>query len=348
MMEKTSLDVEQPVSILTVDHVADFCRRYPGETVTFHTRVSVCRPVSDLTLKVAVPAGMVQSDCQSPPGRDGTPVLIEPGDDDDCVIWKVTGELPANTRWEYQVQAQVVSRTQDTTLESLAVATATTADGASVSAQEFARVVVPAKGRYLSYLPALYQSDDLMGRFLMLFESYWSPLERQVDNLALYFDPQMIPADFLPWLASWFNLALDESLPEERRRQLIQSAVTLYRKRGTRQGLQDYLEIYTGGQVRIIEHRANDFRLGTGARLGPGIALGVGAQPYTFTVKLRLPSTPSSEQDDYQKLVRRRMVDALINAEKPAYTDYTLHIVESEHSVESEQSSDEAIDHKEG
>jgi phage tail-like protein len=164
----------------------------------------------------------------------------------------------------------------------------------------------------------------------MLFESFWGPIEKQIDNEALYFDPRMTPPDFLPWLASWLNLVLDGRLPEERQRRLIQSAVSLYRRRGSKQGLIDYLQIYTGGQADIVEHRAKDFRLGPEARLGPGIALGKGNQPHAFTVALRLPpdTSPAGDEDGRarQEAERRRTIEAIIEAEKPAHTVYTLRI----------------------
>jgi phage tail-like protein len=181
-------------------------------------------------------------------------------------------------------------------------------------------VAVFAQGGYLEYLPALYHRDELMGRFLMLFESFWSPIAGQIDQLPLYFDPRMTPPDFLPWLASWLDLALDERWPEERRRLLLRSAAALYRKRGTRQGLQRYLEIYTGEKAEIVEHRANNLRLGEQARLGPGVALGVANVPHTFTVVLSLPD------DGAEKAECLHMIEAIIEAEKPAHTSYTVRV----------------------
>jgi phage tail-like protein len=191
-----------------------------------------------------------------------------------------------------------------------------------------------AKGRYLRYLPELYAQDELMGRFLMLFESFWAPIETQTDNVRCYLDPGMTPTRFLPWLASWLGLELDGRLPEERRRQLIQSAISLHRRRGTKQALQEYLEIYTEGEAQIIEHRAKNLRLGPGARLGPGVALGLNNRPHTFTVVLHVPPVSSSVDEaggfpnERARLEaeRRRTIEAIIEAEKPAHTGYTLRI----------------------
>jgi phage tail-like protein len=201
-------------------------------------------------------------------------------------------------------------------------------------AEETVSIAILAKAQYLKHLPALYQTDPLMSRFLMLFESFWGPIHGQIDHLPFYFDPKMTPPDFLPWLASWFNVVLDERLSEQQQRRLIGSLGSLYRKRGTKHGLEEYLEIYTGRSPQIIEHRARDFRLGQEARLGPGVALGTGNRPHSFTVVLCLP--PLSDPDGDEKACtrreseRRRAIEAIIEAEKPAHTAYTLHLTQSQ------------------
>jgi phage tail-like protein len=325
-MTKAELD-DQALHPVRIDHVADFYRRYPGDLVTFYTRIGVQQPVTGVTLQVSLPAGLVLGDYQAPPGLGDRLPVVALDDGRRYLIWNVAKELPAGTTWEYRVQAQVAPTQHDLTLESRALVSV---PGTDAEAEEKVAVAVLAKGRYLNHLPALYQADEMMGRFLMLFESFWGPIEGQIDNEALYFDPRMTPPDFLPWLASWLNLVLDEHLPEKRQRRLIQSAVSLYRRRGSKQGLIDYLEIYTGGQADITEHRAKDFRLGPEARLGPGIALGKGNQPHAFTVALRLPSVTSRAGDENgrarQEAERRRTIEAIIEAEKPAHTVYILRI----------------------
>jgi phage tail-like protein len=317
-------------SPLRVDYVADYYHRYPGETVTFYTRVSIQQPLLGFTVKITLPAGLTVSDYQVLSADGDAMPLVEFGSGGQHVTWVVVEELEAGSEWEYQVQAQVAPVFQDATKESRAVAYSELREGEQVSAEETVSVAVAAKGDYLRHLPALYQSDELMGRFLMLFESFWAPVEGQIDHLPLYFDPKMTPPDFLPWLASWFDVILDQRLSEEQQRRLVQSAASLYRRRGTKQALQEYLEIYTGEPVEIIEHRAHDFRLGTEARLGPGVALGTGNRPHTFTVILSLPPIPSSvggkKEQARQEQERRRTLEAIIETEKPAHTTYTLRI----------------------
>jgi len=327
-MTDDELNPKQPPGPVTVDHVADACRCYPGETVTFYTRVSVWQPVAGFTLGITLPASLVPGDTCAPPDVGDLLPVVAFEDGARHLSWRVARGVGAGTRWEFQVQAQVTPVEGEVTLASRAVVTVEDAEAHSF--EERATVAVSDQGSYLRYLPALYQSDKLMGRLLMLLESFWAPIKGQIDHMHAYFDPRMTPPEFLPWLASWLNLALDERLSEAQQRRLIQSMASLYRKRGTRQGLQEYLEIYTGEWAEVIEHRANDLRLGPEARLGPGVALGKGNWPHTFTVVLRLSpiSVPADDEGERarRELERRRTLEAIIEAEKPAHTGYTLHI----------------------
>ena len=317
-----------------VSHVADWNRRHPGEAVTFYTRVEVCRggvtePAPELTLEISLPKELILENYRALGPAQAMP-RITTDDGAHHLIWVIEQEPIA---WhEYAVQARVAPAQHDVAVESHAVVLAGSGDDWSVLDKETVTVAVSTTSEYLRYLPAIYQEDDLMGRFLMLFGSFWKPLELQIDDLWLYFDPRLTPPDFLPWLASWLSLVLDESWPEEKQRQLIRSAIFLYRKRGTKQGLEEYLTIYTGVKPHIVERRAYDFRLGPESRLGPAIALGKGNMPHTFAVTLHLPpiAVPSGEEEDKvrKELARQRRnkIEAIIEAGKPAHTSYTLHI----------------------
>ncbi len=332
-------------SELTISHVADFYRRYPGEMATFYTRVDARQSLPALTVRVSLPPGLEPEDARIVTGAkdwggDVNALLeIEPEGEGEAshFFWQTESpaEPPAGTRaaslpsgwnrYEFQVRARVAPTGRDVTLESRA---ATVCDAAQCMAEETVAVAVSARGRYLDYLPAFYHDDGLMSRFLMVFESFWAPIERQIDHLPFYFDPRLTPADFLPWLASWLNLTLDERWPEEKRRRLVCAAVSLYRKRGTRRGVQEFLALYTGKSPRIIEHRAENFCLGDGALLGPGVALGLDNKPHTFTVALRLPPLPAVDEEERgrKEADRRRIIESIIESEKPAHAGYNLRL----------------------
>jgi P2-related tail formation protein len=124
-----------------------------------------------------------------------------------------------------------------------------------------------------------------------------------------------------------------EEWTEEKQRRLLSSIIWLYRKRGTKHALQEYLEILTGHPVEIVERRAKDFRLGATARLGVGIALGSGNVPHTFAVHVQLDPIRRPEGMDEEGWAqekerregeRRQLIEQLIASEKPAHTLYTV------------------------
>ncbi len=176
--------------------------------------------------------------------------------------------------------------------------------------------VEPRPSSYLKYLPAIYGEDDFTGRFLSIFESILTPIERTIDQGHFYLDPMMAPEALLPWLASWVNLVLDDQWSIERRRQLIGAAVKLYRMRGTRKGLSEYLEIYTGAHPEIVENHGG-IVLGPATQLGFNTVLGEGMD-HCFTVIIELD--PSSG-------VNVQKVREIIEAEKPTHVAYHLEIL---------------------
>lgn len=310
---------------ITVAHTADHFNRYPGETVTLHTRVEALEKIEGFTLRIQLPPDYTVTDYRPPPNDSQAMPRLETTPTQNYLVWRVDDDVPIGGSFEYQSMIAIPGTQHNTHLETIATATAA---GNNPPATETATVAITAKGRYLQYLPAIYQDDDLMGRFLMLFESFWKPIDQQIDTMWYYFDPQMTTPDFIPWLAGWIGLALDEHWPESKRRQLLTRAASLYRKRGTRQGLQEFLQIYTGVEAQIVEHRAANFQLGGAARLGAGIALGKDNQPHTFTVRLILPpiETGPKAERKRQETMRRRTIESIIEAEKPAHTSYTLHL----------------------
>jgi len=171
---------------------------------------------------------------------------------------------------------------------------------------------------YLQYLPAIYRDDDFVGRFLCVFEDILKPLEEVIDNLAHYFDPGTAPQTFVPWLASWVGLVMDERMPEMKRHELIKSIAELYRWRGTRRGLSEYLRIYTGVMPQIIEHIFRQpARSGNDAEEGTAQPGAEESDTFRFSVILNIPDTGAIDAD---------VVRTIIEMEKPAHTTYTLKI----------------------
>jgi phage tail-like protein len=171
---------------------------------------------------------------------------------------------------------------------------------------------------FLEYLPSLYRDDKNMESFLHIFEDILNPVENRVDNLELYFDPALTTEPLLSWLASWLGLTLDANLPLERRRELVASAAELYRWRGTKRGLTEYLRIITGTAPEITES-VSGMRLDRDNRLGINTRLGSSGKGFQFSVSLRLgPDNPVSLDT----------LKSIIDAEKPAHAVYTLQVTQ--------------------
>jgi phage tail-like protein len=148
--------------------------------------------------------------------------------------------------------------------------------------------------RLLDLLPDIYHTD-FMARFLGIFESILAPIEWNVDNFDLYLAPGTAPADFVPWLANWFKMALDPAWSEMQRRTLLSEAHQLYARRGTRWALGRVLEIYTGHSPEISDQ-------------------GKALEPFTFIVRLPLRVGE----------LERQSIERIVNANKPAHTTYKL------------------------
>jgi len=113
----------------------------------------------------------------------------------------------------------------------------------------------------LRWLPAAYQADEtsrhFLDRFLSLADTLWGEIESQIEDFGLALDIGGAPAAFLPWLASWFDLALEPSWTEAQRRAVLREIVELYSRRGTIRGLRRLLQLHASAPEplpQIVEH----------------------------------------------------------------------------------------------
>jgi phage tail-like protein len=101
---------------------------------------------------------------------------------------------------------------------------------------------------YLRYLPDIYREDrrgeQFLEEFLSVFESSFTDVEEGIEGLHQYFDPQGTPTDYLDWLDDWLGLESREDWPESARREFLDRAPDLFKRRGTSQGLADYVRLY--------------------------------------------------------------------------------------------------------
>lgn len=195
--------------------------------------------------------------------------------------------------------------------------------------------------RLLEYLPGVFQEDlqgqasPFLGRFLLAFEKLLlglgdpaePGLEEVIARLYRFFDPgadltaedERAPPDFLPWLAGWLALTLREDLAPDRQRYLIANACRLYQMRGTKQGVEEFVRIYTLLGVNIDEQNTA-FQVGRHSTVGVDSFVGGGA-PFFFRVRVFSP-TPNPETLRRTKEVAQAIVDL----QKPAHTYYLLNV----------------------
>ena len=178
---------------------------------------------------------------------------------------------------------------------------------------------------YVKWLPSVYQRADVNGRnfyrdFLWIIQHLFGSIEEILDGIHQYFDPYESPEKFLPWLASWSAMVLEEDWPIEKKRRLIRKAIELYRIRGTVKGLKLFIALFTGHEPDITENvwPFRGWRIGTTSEIGlDSVVLPPVNLAHTFVVEM-----PVSYKDVSPEAVIR--IHEIIQMEKPANTQYYL------------------------
>lgn len=159
-----------------------------------------------------------------------------------------------------------------------------TGDGSATPVIESLRVELP-RDTSTRFLPAIYTADPVAGdftqRFVALFDTMTASIDRHLGRLPAFFDPWAVPdgehglggrsdyGDFLSWLAAWVGAANDAGLPVRTRRTLIARAADLYARRGTPSGVADFVGLFSGSTVRVLEqYRLRQWALTGRTRLG--------------------------------------------------------------------------------
>jgi phage tail-like protein len=172
------------------------------------------------------------------------------------------------------------------------------------------------KAQIKKLLPAVFQSAVRPGTplfaILDVLETMHAPVESALDRLDVTFDAHRAPDAFVPYLASWVDLevlldvrhrqglASNPSLSTGlgRLRELTAAAMTLSQWRGTRKGLQLFLETATGV---------------TGFEVDEKVV--VDGKPRPFHLRITAP----------EELAEHRiLIERIVELEKPAYVTYEL------------------------
>lgn len=96
--------------------------------------------------------------------------------------------------------------------------------------------------------------DELLSRFLSIFQDVADTVVHQIDALPHVFDVTVAPLPMVRTLGSWVGLDwIDPSLPDDLQRRIVGEYFSLLRWRGTRRGMQQLLELVSGEPATVLE-----------------------------------------------------------------------------------------------
>lgn len=106
----------------------------------------------------------------------------------------------------------------------------------------------------LAQLPMGMLDDQFFVRFVSMFQEVAGTVLEGADNIPNIVDLTVAPPELVRWLGSWLGLnALDASLDEPTQRRVVREWGRNLAWRGTRRGLEGFLESVTGGPVTVEE-----------------------------------------------------------------------------------------------
>ncbi len=160
-------------------------------------------------------------------------------------------------------------------------------------------------------LPAMFLDDDFVQRLCDGLDEVLAPIPSALDNFSAVLDPSLAAPDFLEWLGGWVGVEIDHTWPIERRRMMVARAADVFSRRGTRSGMEDLIELFTGVRPEIIEGGA------TSASQTPlGTLPGDAGAP--LVVRLAMPQPAPAVLSRLHRLV---------TANKPAHLSHRVEFV---------------------
>lgn len=153
-------------------------------------------------------------------------------------------------------------------------------------------------------LPLGLVEDDLLRRFVSMFQAVADTVLEHVDNLGLLLDPAVAPPSMVRFLGGWLGEPrLDDTLDDLVSRRWVAASSELLRWRGTARGLTLLLELVTGRPV-VVGDDGGVFQEGE-------------APPRQGHVVIRAQQLGALSGVDLLELVRREL---------PAAVTFELHV----------------------
>lgn len=153
----------------------------------------------------------------------------------------------------------------------------------------------------LNQLPIGMLDSPFFVRFVSMFQELANGLLEDADNIDNLIDLTVGPDAMVRYLGSWIGFdSIDPALPHELQRRIVTSSAQTLAWRGTRRGLERFLELASGGAAQVED--------------GGGVWRDGEAPADPAWVRMRVESTGWLPERDFVTLVRDE-VPAHVRAE---------------------------------
>lgn len=174
---------------------------------------------------------------------------------------------------------------------------------------------------WTTYLPELYQkgvgSNSFLERYLSIFQSLYDDMGMQIKDVVNELEPKTADRKSLEWLAEWLDVEMPYLWNEKQLRFLLAHSMEFQEARGTKRGIELFVELYTGEKPFVIEWQdwADDKEYGK--LLGQLYT----DDPDCFTVLVKESCIPTHKE--HQTLLR------ILEQIKPVQMEVNLIVLES-------------------
>ncbi len=110
---------------------------------------------------------------------------------------------------------------------------------------------------FVDYLPEFYRSHtesfSFLDRFLGMYQSIILDLQEEIVSISRYLDSDVTTTEFLQWLSEWVAIDNVFQWKEQKLREFIKQSFSIYKLKGTKEGLEKVIELYLGQKPMIVE-----------------------------------------------------------------------------------------------
>ncbi len=183
------------------------------------------------------------------------------------------------------------------------------------------KIMFPRKS-WIEYLPEVYQEADyeekFLERYLGIFQTLYEDLNKKIEDISWQFDINSISKEQLDQLATWIGIDNGYMWSKDKLQEFLLCAVKMYKRRGTRQGIIDFIELYTGEKPYIVEY-FDIQKYKNNLQYYKKLVWLYGDNPFVFTIIMRKQAVPTVQM--------RKSLVKIIDEIKPAEMGVNLVIL---------------------